>query len=109
MKKVNSNQDDRDSFNSLENIPEKEYDPNCEHPKVEQLFIREAVKHLTPKQRVVWEYHNYDRLTQDEIGEKLGITHQAVSGHIRAAQDRIKKWCDYNQSVYDVIREQMEK
>jgi DNA-directed RNA polymerase specialized sigma24 family protein len=91
----------------LEDIPAKEYDPGLEHPSVEQLFIREAVKHLTPKQRAVWEYWNYDRLTQDEIGEKLGISHQAVSGHIRAINDRIKKWCDYNQRVYDVIKEQM--
>lgn len=109
MKKVNMNHENEESFNRIDHIPEKEYDDGCEHPTVEQLFIREATKHLTPKQRAIWEYHNYDRLTQDEIGEKLGITHQAVSGHIRAAAERIKKWCDYNQSVYDIIKEQMDK
>lgn len=92
---------------NIDEIPAKEYDTGSEHPTVEQLFIREASKHLTPKQRAIWEYHNYDRLSQDDIALKVGISQQAVSKTIRACEERIKKWCDYNNSVYNVIKEQM--
>lgn len=85
----------------------KNYDPGSEQPTVEELFIREAVKHLTSKQKQVWEYHNFDKLTQQEIGNKLGISQQAVMGHLRAINERIKKWCDYHQEVYDIIKDQL--
>jgi DNA-directed RNA polymerase specialized sigma24 family protein len=90
-----------------DDIKAKEYDNSREHPTVEQLFIKEAAKHLTPRQKILWDYHNLDKLSQDEIAIKMGITQQAVSKHIRAIGDRIKKWCDYNQSVYQVIKEQL--
>lgn len=92
-----------------DDIPAPDYDPGSEQPTVEQLFIREAAKHLTKKQTQVWEYWNYDRLTQDEIAIKLGVSQQSISRCIRACEERIAKWCSENQNVYDVIRESMEK
>lgn len=92
-----------------EDIPVREYDDSAEHPTVEQLFMREAAKHLTKKQAVIWEYWNYDRLTQDEISEKLGISQPAVCQSIRAIEARIQKWVQENQAVYNIIKEQMEK
>jgi RNA polymerase sigma factor (sigma-70 family) len=82
----------------------KEYDSACEHPTIEQMFMRQAVKYLTPKQKQVWELHNFDRLTQDEIGTKLGISHQAVCKHIRACEARITKYCRDNQGAYEVLK-----
>jgi len=92
----------------IENIPEPEYSSDSEHPTPEQLFLRMAVKHLTPKQRKVWDYHNFDRLTQDEIGAKLGITHQAVADHISACEARIAKWCKNNMDAYTVLKQELE-
>lgn len=90
-----------------DDLPMPEYDPSSEHPTPEQLFLREAAKHLTPKQRAVWEYHNYDRLTQDEIAKIIGITQVGVQHHIRASEARIAKWCAENQTVYNVIKESL--
>jgi len=97
------------SDNYLDSIPAPEYDPGSEHPTPEQLFMREAAKHLTAKQKIVWEYHNYDRLTQDEIAIKLGISRTGVQHHIRASETRIQKWCEANISVYEMIKEALEK
>jgi len=88
----------------IETIPEKEYDPNSEHPTVEQMFIRQAIKYLTAKQRAIWEYHNYDRLTQDEIAEKLHISQQAVQAHIHRIEKRIAKWCKSNMGAYKLLK-----
>ncbi len=87
-----------------EAIPAKEYDKNSEHPTPEQLLIREAIKWLTPKQRKVWEYHNYDRLTQDEIAKKLGIAQQVVGRHIKACESRIAKWVRSNMGAYNLLK-----
>ena len=92
------------SLESLENYPAPEYDENREHPSVEEMFIRQAVKYLTPKQRAVWEYHNYDRLTQDEIAEKLHISQPVVAKHIKAIEKRIAKWCKSNEGAYKMLK-----
>lgn len=79
------------------------------HPTPEQLLVREAVKYLTPRQKLVWTLYNYDRLTQDEIGTKLGITHQGVAKHIKAIERRIKKWVKGNMAAYNLIKAEMER
>lgn len=79
------------------------------HPSPEQLLVREAAKYLTAKQKRVWELYNYDKLTQDEIGAKLGITHQGVAKHIKAIEKRIAKWVKSNIAAYNLIKEEMEK
>jgi len=93
----------------IEQLPEKPYDENSKHTTPEQLFLREAAKHLTPRQRVIWEYHNYDKLTQDQIGKGCHISHQAVQQHIKACEQRIEKWCKEHMWVYDMLKEQMEQ
>lgn len=76
------------------------------HPTPEQLLIREATKYLTPKQRKVWELHNYDRLTQEEIAFKLKLkSHSVVSRHIKAAEKRIVKWCKSNMGAYRLLKQ----
>lgn len=79
------------------------------HPTPEQLLVREAVKHLTPRQKRVWELYNYDKLTQDEIGAKLGISHQGVAKHIKAIEKRVTKWVQGNMGAYRLIKNEMEK
>lgn len=96
-----------DSLNKdkLECMKAPETDESLTHPTPEQLLIREAVKYLTPKQRKVWEYSNYDKLTQDEIAKKLKITQQAVTKHLQAIEKRIKKWCKSNMTAYKLLKE----
>ena len=85
-------------------LVEKIYDSACEHPTVEQLFIAMAVKHLTKKQKQVWELHQFDRLTQDEIATKLGKARTTVLTQIRQAEARIKRWCVAHVKVYEVLK-----
>lgn len=80
-----------------------------EYPTPEQVMVRHAVKYLTDKQRAVWEYWNFDKLTQDEIAKKMRITRQAVAKHIKAAEKRITKWCQSNLGAYNLIKQEMEK
>lgn len=98
---------------SLESLspdhPFREPVPGQPHPTPEQLLMREAVKYLTPRQKRVWELYNYDRFTQDEIGAKLGITHQGVAKHIKAIEKRITKWVKSNMAAYNLIKAEMER
>lgn len=87
---------------------EKEYDVNSEHPTPEQLLVREAVRFLTPKQRKVWEFYNYDKLTQDEIANKLNIAQPVVARHIKACEKRIAKWCQSNMGAYKLLKGDLE-
>jgi RNA polymerase sigma factor (sigma-70 family) len=88
-----------------DDLPNKEYDDSCEHPTIEQLFMREAYNHLTAKQKKIWEYHIFEKLTQDEIAQKLGITQQTVNAHIRACETRIKKWISENKAAYNLLKD----
>ncbi len=54
--------------------------------------IAELMRKLTQRQReclVLW--RGDERHTQKQIAKKLGITHQAVSKHIRAAIDKLRR------------------
>ena len=90
-------------FNA-ENKPERPNEGRM-HPTPEQLLIREAVKRLTIKQTVVWEYYSYDRFTQDEIAKKLGITQQGVAHHIKRIEARITKWVASNAGTYALLKQ----
>jgi DNA-binding CsgD family transcriptional regulator len=92
---------------NADDIPAPEYDDSREHPTPEQLFIREAAKHLTAKQYNIWEYYTYDLLTKEEIGRKLGMDHTTVRDYIRRIEAKIAKWCAENQEVYNVIKESL--
>lgn len=74
------------------------------HPSVEEMFIRQAIKFLTPKQRAIWEYYNYDRLTQDEIATKMRMGQANVAHSIKAIERRITKWCQSNAGAYQLLK-----
>jgi RNA polymerase sigma factor (sigma-70 family) len=96
------------SLATLKNYPMTEYNKDNEHPTPEQMLLRQAIKYLTPKQKVIWEYHNYDRLTQDEIASKLKMTQQGVEGHIRRIEKRIAKYCKDNLGAYELLKSDFE-
>lgn len=99
---------------SLEVFPEgmlveKPYDRDSESPKPEQVMIRQAVRYLTPKQREVWNLYNYDKLTQDEIAQKLGKKRTTIETQVHQCEARIVKWCKMNMETYKMIKQEMEK
>jgi DNA-directed RNA polymerase specialized sigma24 family protein len=80
-----------------------------EHPTSEQLMVREAIRHLTFKQQKLWELWNYDRLTQDEIADKLHIDQSSVSRRIKTIEKRIAKWVRNNIGAYNLLKSQVEE
>lgn len=90
-------------------LPAPEYDPGSEHPTPEQLLVREAAKHLTEKQRVVWELHIYDKLSERKIAARLGKSRTTIATQIRQCEARIEKWCKANMSAYRLIKQEMSR
>ena len=85
----------------------KEGPTGTEHPLPEELLIRQGVKYLTPKQRAIWEYWNYDRLTQDEIAMKMRMKQQNISRALKAIIRRLMKYCNDNKGLIQELREAM--
>lgn len=85
----------------------RSYDEKREHPTPEQVIIREAIRRLTPKQRLIWEYYTYDQLTQDEIAVKLKISQPVVAKHIKACERSVIKYCKTNMTAYHLIRSEI--
>lgn len=83
------------------------YDSKREHPTPEQVFIREAMRRLTPKQRLIWEYYAYDQLTQDEIAHKLKVSQPVIAKHIKACEKRIARYCKTHMTTYNLIRSEI--
>ena len=80
-----------------------------EHPRPEEVMIRQAVRYLTPIQRKVWQLYNYDRLTQDEIATKLGKKRTTIETQIRQCEARIVRWCKSNMAAYHLIKQEVDK
>jgi RNA polymerase sigma factor (sigma-70 family) len=92
---------------SVHNIPAPE-NSGEKYPTPEQMLVRQATKYLTPKQKKVWEFHNFDRLTQDEIALKLGINQSTVARTIKACENRIAKYCRDNYGAYELLKRDYE-
>ena len=84
-----------------------EYNPASEHPTPEQLLVREAVKCLTLKQRRIWDMFNFDRLTHDEIAQKLGVNQSLVTRAIHACERKITKWVNDNMGAYRLLKSEL--
>lgn len=99
---------------SLDQIPESKmpteraYDADSECPKPEQVMMRQAARHLTPKQRVVWDLYNYDKLSQRAIAKKLGKRRTTIQTQIHQCEDRIARWCKANMETYKLIKQEIE-
>lgn len=109
MDKVHESQKKSLQLEYAANVPEKEYDSNKEHPTPEQVILREATKYLTREQRAIWEYHNYDQLTHEQIAEKLGVSHQNITKRIKVIEKKITKWVQSNMTAYNLIKENTKK
>ena len=76
------------------------------HPKPEELLLRMAVeKALMNKQRKVWEWYNYDRLTSVEIAKKLKIKQQSADEQIKVIEKQLTKWIKEHSEVYEALKE----
>jgi RNA polymerase sigma factor (sigma-70 family) len=89
-------------FEEIENHLDKQ--KKSAHPSVEQTMIRMALESLTDKQRQIWDMHNYEKLTQDEIARKLGIKQQSVEQQLGSIEKKVTKWCKLNRGAYLLLK-----
>ena len=89
-------------INQIPALPDNE--PELRHPSPEQLMLREAVKRLTPAQKKVWDLHNFDRLTQEEIAKKLGKKRTTIQTQIGQCEKKIAKWVKNNLGAYKLLK-----
>jgi predicted DNA-binding protein YlxM (UPF0122 family) len=90
---------------NIENIPEREYDKDeAKHPTASQLLLRLAIDNtLTYKQKRVWNYYNYDRMSLTDIGLKMNVSKQAIDQQIKVIENRLKTFCDEHKKVHKIL------
>ena len=76
------------------------------YPTEEQAILRLAAdRALNEKQKKIWEYWNYDRLTQREIGIKMKLSRESVMQYIHTIEKKLAKWCKEHMEVYNLLKE----
>jgi DNA-binding CsgD family transcriptional regulator len=73
--------------------------------RVLKALALEAVKSLTPKQRQIWEYASLEKLTQDQIAKKLGVSQPSVFKHLKVAKKSIQEWGRMYKVVLAIVKE----
>lgn len=76
----------------------------AKHPSIQQTMLKIALDTLTPKQKKLWDMYAYDRLTQEEIAEKLGIKRQSVAESITKIEAKVAKYVKHNRAAYMLLK-----
>lgn len=74
------------------------------HPTIEELMLREALRHLTARQKMIWEYWNFDKWPQSRIASKLDISQQAVDKTLKSIARRVERWIKSHEQVYETLK-----
>lgn len=82
---------------SIDSVNERDYsEGNLGEVKLiydeEEKLIKEAIEHLSPRKREVFELHRIEKLTYKQIAEQLGITVSAVEKNISSALKEIQQY-----------------
>jgi RNA polymerase sigma-70 factor (family 1) len=77
-----------------------------DNPTLEQLefreseaLIREAVDHLPPQRKMVFQLSRQDGLDYDQIAAKMGISRNTVRNHLVEALKDIRAWLERSASL----------
>ena len=75
---------------------EVEAPPGVLTPTPEQTLFRMAIERaLSPLQSKIWEYWNYDRLTQKEISRRLRLGSASNAAHrIKTIERALERYCN---------------
>ena len=77
-----------------------------EYPTAEEALFRIAIdKVLNKEQKEIWQYWNYDRLTQSEIAKKLNSEQSLISRKIKTIEKQLTAWCKEHLEVYNLLKE----
>ena len=82
---------------SIDSIPESEFSTNNIGEEnmlydEEERLIKEAIERLSLRKREVFELHRIERLTYNQIADRLGISVSAVEKNISSALKDIRKY-----------------
>ena len=76
------------------------------YPTAEEALFRLAIdKVLTAEQKKIWEYWNYDKLTQKEIATKLNSEQSLIAKKIKTIEKQLAQWCKEHMEVYNLLKE----
>lgn len=86
-------------------LPEIEMYAN-KYPNAEEALFRMGIDRLlTPEQKQIWEYWNYDRLTQEEIASKTHSEQSLIAKKIKTIEKQLTKWCREHLEIYHLLQE----
>ncbi|HEV8442110.1 MAG TPA: sigma-70 family RNA polymerase sigma factor, partial [Steroidobacteraceae bacterium] len=69
-----------------------EWEPAYENDEVARLDVCAAIESLPPHHREVVILRDFEELTVDEIGERLGLTREAVKGRLHRARGLLREY-----------------
>ena len=76
------------------------------YPTAEEALFRLAIdKVLTLEQKKIWEYWNYDKLTQKKIADKLKSEQSLIAKKIKTIEKQLTQWCKEHMEVYNLLKE----
>ena len=77
-----------------------------QYPTPHEALFRMAIDRvLTPLQKEIWGYWNYDKLTQKEIGVKTKKSQQAIEQQIRTIEKHLAEWCKEHLEIFKLLLE----
>lgn len=86
-------------------LPEIESYGNA-YPTAEEALFRMGIDRiLTKEQKEIWEYWNYDRLTQSEIAKKTNSEQSLIAKKIKTIEKQLTKWCREHLEIYNLLKE----
>jgi RNA polymerase sigma-70 factor (family 1) len=88
----------------IDNEPHEVHEaPGDEHEEFAYSLLDQAIDQLPPRQKEVYLLHKHDRLSYQEISEKLSIGKESVKTHIGLAIKSIKKYLIENISSITLL------
>jgi RNA polymerase sigma factor (sigma-70 family) len=63
-----------------------------------------AVETLNPEQKEIWFCHNNERMTQDEIAERLNLKRTTIETMLKRIQTKLEKHIRRNMGAYLLLK-----
>ncbi len=86
-----------------EQIPEPKKKSNPQ-PRALQILMSMAIEQLNAQQKEIWFCHNNERLTQDEIAERLNLKRTTVETMIQRIEKKLEKYIRNNMASYLLLK-----
>jgi len=97
---------DLKQFQDFEKKNQKEIQAGTDDIKIIKLsLVDEAIDHLSTRQKEIYLMHRHERLSYQQIAEKLGIGKESVKTHLELAVKSITKYLKSHMTVLALLIE----